>query len=88
MSITAEQCRAARALVGWSQDELAAHSAVAKPTIAGFEAGRRQPYPRTLADLRRALEAGGVSFLASGEASPGGGPGVRLDAVAAEVPEA
>lgn len=81
MSITAEQCRAARALVGWSQDELAAQSTVAKPTIAGFEAGRRQPYPRTLADLRRALEAVGVTFLAGGEASPGGGPGVRLDAV-------
>lgn len=79
MLITAEQCRAARALLGWSQDDLASQSTVAKPTIAGFESGRRQPYPRTLADLRRALEAAGVTFLASGEPSPAGGPGVRLD---------
>lgn len=81
MDISSEQCRAGRALLAWTQDELAARSSVAKKTIADFEVGKRSPYPRTLADLRRALEAGGVTFLGGGEASPGGGPGVRLDAV-------
>jgi transcriptional regulator with XRE-family HTH domain len=68
------QCRAARALLGWSQDQLEAASKVAKKTIADFERGARSPYPRTLADLRRALEVAGIEFIAEN----GGGAGVRL----------
>lgn len=74
MPLTSAQCRAARALIGWSQDQLAAESKVAKATIANFEASRRSPYERTLADLRRALEAAGVEFIPQN----GGGAGVRL----------
>lgn len=72
--IMPEQCRAARALLGWSQDQLSAASKVAKATIANFEAGKRSPYERTLADMRDALEAAGVLFIAEN----GGGAGVRL----------
>lgn len=57
-----------------SQDQLASASNVAKTTIANFEAGRRAPYARTLADLRAALETAGVEFIPEN----GGGPGVRL----------
>lgn len=74
MSLTAAQCRAARALIGWSQDKLATESKVAKATIANFEANRREPYDRTLTDLRATLEAAGVIFVAEN----GEGPGVRL----------
>jgi transcriptional regulator with XRE-family HTH domain len=70
--VTPAQCRAARALVGWSQDELAASSKVAKATIANFELGKRSPYARTLEDLRDALEAAGVEFTNGAE------PGVKL----------
>jgi transcriptional regulator with XRE-family HTH domain len=70
--LTPGQCRAARALIGWSQDELAAASKVAKATIANFELGKRAPYARTLEDLSAALEAGGVEF------TNGGQPGVRM----------
>ncbi len=73
--LTAAQCRAARALLEWSQDDLAQQSAVAKRTIAEFERNAREPYPRTLAVLRSALEAGGVVFV---DADALGGPGVRL----------
>ncbi len=66
------QCRAARALLGWSQAVLAEKAAVAKQTLADFERGARQPYPRTLADIRAALEAAGVEF------TNGDSPGVRL----------
>ncbi len=72
--MTPSQCRAARALVGMSQDELATRSGVAKRTIASFESDTRQPYPRTVDALRTALEAAGVEFIAEN----GGGAGVRL----------
>ena len=77
MLLTPEQCRAARALVGWSQDELSAASSAAKATIANFELGSRKPYARTLRDLREALEAAGVRFMAEGEQVPGGS-GIRF----------
>ncbi|BAV45835.1 XRE family transcriptional regulator [Mesorhizobium loti] len=74
MSVSPAQCRAARALIGWSQDQLAAASKVAKATIANFEAGKRAPYDRTLDDIRVSLEAAGVEFIPRN----GGGVGVRL----------
>jgi transcriptional regulator with XRE-family HTH domain len=61
-------------MISWSQDQLEASSKVAKKTIADFERGVRQPYPRTLAAIRTALEAAGVEFIPEN----GGGPGVRL----------
>ncbi len=73
-NIEPEQCRAARALLGWSQADLAARAAVAKQTLVDFERGARTPYDRTLADIRAALETAGVEFIAEN----GGGPGVRL----------
>ena len=72
MEFTPGQCRAARALIGWSQDQLASASKVAKATIANFERGKRTPYDRTLDDLLAALEAAGVEF------TNGSQPGVRL----------
>lgn len=77
MLITSEQCRAGRAILGWSQDQLASASKVAKATIANFEAGKRTPYDRTLQDMRAAMESSGVIFQADGEMVEGG-PGVRL----------
>jgi transcriptional regulator with XRE-family HTH domain len=72
MDFTPGQCRAARALIGWSQEQLATASRVAKATIANFELGKRVPYDRTLDDLVAALEAAGVEFTNGGE------PGVKL----------
>ena len=74
MSLTAAQCRAARALLQISQGDLAETSKVAKATIANFETGKREPYPRTLDDLRDTLERAGVEFIPEN----GGGAGVRL----------
>lgn len=61
--ITPGQCRAARGVLNLSQADLAALSNVSKPTITDFERGIRQPYKRTLRDLRAALEAKGVAFF-------------------------
>jgi transcriptional regulator with XRE-family HTH domain len=64
--MTPAQCRAARAIIGWSQEELAAASKVEKATIAILELGERAPDASTLDDLRAALEAGGVEFISIG----------------------
>lgn len=75
MLITAEQCRAARALLGWSQTDLNKAAGVAPQTIVGFERGARTPYERTLRDVRSTFEAAGIVFIDRDEE---GGPGVRL----------
>jgi hypothetical protein len=49
-------------------------SKTATKTIADFERGARAPYPRTLEDVRGALEKAGVEFIDEN----GGGPGLRL----------
>jgi transcriptional regulator with XRE-family HTH domain len=76
MSITSQQCRGARAMLGLSQADLEAASRVAKKSIADFEREATKPQPRTLDALQAALENGGVEFIPEN----GGGPGVRLRA--------
>jgi len=70
------QCRAARALLDWSQGDLEAASKVARKTIADFEGGGRTPYARTVGALQVALETAGIEFIPEN----GGGAGVRLRA--------
>ncbi len=74
MTISPEQCRAARGLLGWSQSDLSEASKTATKTIADFERGAREPYARTLEDVQAALEQAGVEFIPEN----GGGAGVRL----------
>ncbi len=74
MSISAEQSKAARALIGWSRRQLAEASQVSERTLIDFERGARAPHRRTLVDLRRALEEAGVIFIDENEE----GAGVRL----------
>jgi transcriptional regulator with XRE-family HTH domain len=74
MSIKPTQCRGARGLLGWTQSDLSKASKTATKTIADFERGAREPYPRTLEDVQSALEKAGIEFIAEN----GGGAGVRL----------
>ena len=76
-AISPEQARAARALLGWSQDQLVAKSGVPKRTVARLELGEGSPHPRTIEAIRATLEAAGVMFIEQN----GGGPGVRLGSV-------
>lgn len=62
-------CAAARAILDWSQDDLAKMSGVARRTISDFELGRRIPHQRLLRDLMDAFERSGVAFLARDESS-------------------
>ena len=76
-ALTAAQCRAARALLNWSQDHLAEASKVGISTVGDFERDRRMPCDHLLRDMRSALESAGVEFIAGNGRGPGG-PGVRL----------
>jgi len=56
------QCRAARELLGWKQDDLAKKSEVAQATIGFFERGERMPHKRTLKAIRSVFEESGIEF--------------------------
>ena len=81
--ITTRQIKAARALLGWSQADLANASGISEPTIARLESvdgdtlGGRE---KTSERLRYAIEAAGIVFIDNN----GGGPGVRLQNVSAQ----
>lgn len=64
--INAKQCRAARAWLGWSQDDLAEKAECARRTIAAFEQEKSVPFDRTLRDIQRTLEDAGITFLMEG----------------------
>ncbi|MBY0253920.1 MAG: helix-turn-helix domain-containing protein [Methylobacterium organophilum] len=56
------QIRGARAMLGWTQNDLAARSGVAKRSIAGLELEASTPKPETMARLVATLAAGGIEF--------------------------
>jgi len=74
---TSEQLRAARALLGWAQKDIAERSGVSLPTVKRLEVGEGAMNTRveTVDRLQRAFEEAGVIFIAADDA---GGPGVRL----------
>lgn len=75
--ITGTQIRAARALLGWSQAELAERSEASLPTIKRFEASGNDPAGtvKTNERLRLAVEVAGIVFI-NDDAE--GGRGVRM----------
>jgi transcriptional regulator with XRE-family HTH domain len=69
-----DQCRAARALIQWTRDELAAKARVSVVTVSNFENGKSSPQRATLDVMQRALEEAGVIFTNGDE------PGVKMKA--------
>lgn len=63
LRISAEQIRAARGWLGWSQSDLATAAKVGRKTVAETETRGTIAYDRTLRDMRQALEAAGVEFV-------------------------
>jgi transcriptional regulator with XRE-family HTH domain len=74
--LTSSQIRAARSLLRWTAEELAAASALSVATVRRAELKEIQTTLTVANDLaiRRAFEAAGVEFIDEN----GGGPGVRL----------
>ena len=78
--ITGMQMRAARALLGLDQRELAQKSGLSLPTIQRMESsdGVVRGNVDSLMKLVDALAASGIELIGEGAASGGGGRGVRL----------
>jgi transcriptional regulator with XRE-family HTH domain len=72
-----QQIRAARALLGWSQGQLAAAAGVGEMTVKRFEAdkGEVSGTISSLQRIRTALEHAGIEFI---DATQEKGSGVRL----------
>lgn len=63
VSLTPALCRAARGLLDWTQEDLAARSLVSRSTIRDFEGERHGLHRATEAQLLAALTQGGVVFV-------------------------
>ncbi|AMN43689.1 helix-turn-helix domain-containing protein [Rhodoplanes sp. Z2-YC6860] len=76
LKVSIRQIKAARALLGWSQDQLASNASVSVPTVKRLEAadGVLGGRPDTAQKLQEALEKAGIQFIEEN----GGGVGVRL----------
>ncbi len=61
--ITIEQCRAARGLLGWTQQDLADASGLSKTAINNFEKGHSDIKAESLRAIRMAFESADVEFL-------------------------
>jgi transcriptional regulator with XRE-family HTH domain len=70
--LTPAQCRAARGLLDWNQQQLAEAAGVGVATIRLFEAGKGEQRRSTLSVIRHAFEAARLEF------TNGDQPGVRL----------
>ena len=80
LPLTAAQIRAARALLRWSAEDLAEHSALGLATIRRAEQVEGQT-KLTLANdraVRRALEEAGIVFIDPEKSGAALGEGVRL----------
>lgn len=88
--ITSQQMRAARALLGIDQRELAELAGLSLPTIQRMEAsnGQVRGVVDTLVKVITALESAGIELLGEYSSSVGTGRGVRLREVADADPKA
>ena len=84
LKVSIRQIKAARALLAWSQDQLAVAAGVSIPTIKRLEAndGPLGGSGQTIKKILSSMEAAGVEFIDEN----GGGPGVRLRKPAKEKP--
>jgi transcriptional regulator with XRE-family HTH domain len=77
LMITPAQIRAARALLGWKQTDLAERSGVSEISIKNIERGATDPRSSTLGAIEKAFGSAGLIFLDPGDARDGGA-GVRF----------
>lgn len=71
--LSSEQCRAARALLNWTQADLAERTSISAVSIRAFERGGEMRGSNQKL-IRLTFESSGIIFIAEN----GGGAGVRL----------
>ncbi len=64
--LTPRQVRAGRALLAWSQRDLAKAAGIGTSTVADFERGSRTPIANNAQAIRAALESAGIAFQRGG----------------------
>lgn len=69
--VSPETCRAARALINWSQQQLAKAANVGVSTVKNFEAGHSTPTANNLHAIQSTLEHAGVEFVSEEQGGPG-----------------
>lgn len=72
--ITPAQCRAARGLLDWTQEQLAERAELSRSTVRDFEGGKHDLHRASAAQVVRVFEAAGVALIEADAM----GPGVRL----------
>lgn len=72
--VSSRQIRAARALLGWSQQELADRAIVSLNAVTRLEQGITDPRVSTITAIEKALTKAGIEFLPRADK----GEGVRL----------
>jgi DNA-binding XRE family transcriptional regulator len=80
--MTPEQCRAARAWLSWSQDDLAKAAKVGLSTVKDFESGKRAPIEATRMAMRVVLEREGIGFSFANEGGVSRPCGITYSAAA------
>lgn len=76
--ITPAQIRAARALLGWKQTDLAKAADVSEISVKNIERGATDARGSTLVKIQVAIEKAGIEVIPKDGASLKGGPGLRL----------
>jgi transcriptional regulator with XRE-family HTH domain len=74
VNLLPEQCRAARGLLDWTQEQLAERAGVARSTVRDFECRRHELHRATEALVVKALQDAGILLIPPDNY----GPGVRL----------
>ena len=72
--ITPAQCRAARGLLDWTQEQLAEQADLSRSTVRDFEGGKHGLQRASAAQVVRVFEAAGLVLIEADEM----GPGVRI----------
>lgn len=76
-ALTANLCKSARMLMGWTAQALSDAANVPIDTLRSFESGRTKTMSReNEAAIRSAFESRGIQFLEDGQVAAG--PGVAL----------
>lgn len=76
--LSAKQIRAARALLGWTQVELARAAGLSTAALNNVEREATDARSSTMSAIEKALIDAGIEILPDRVPSNGGGPGVRL----------